>query len=77
MVQPYAFDQATKAAEAILEAHRPPGKIVKPNPRMVFAGVGQTNVDPKALAAETREMFDNFGQLMAAGELQKRRQDNE
>ena len=51
LVQPYGFEQAKQAAEAIIEAHRPPGKIVEPNPRMVFGGVGKTKVDPKALGA--------------------------
>ena len=77
LAQPYGFEQAKQAAEAIIEAHRPPGKIVEPNPRMVFGGVGKTKADPKALAAQMREVFKNLGRLMAAGELEKRKQDNE
>ena len=74
LAQPYGFEQAKQAAETILDAHRPPGEIVEPNAPMVFEGVGQTKVDPEALAAETLEMFKIFGRLMAAGELKKKRE---
>ena len=32
LAHPYGFDQAIKAAAAVLEHHRPPGKIVVPKP---------------------------------------------
>ena len=75
--QPYGFEQAKQAAESVIEAHRPPGKIVQPNPRTLLASKRQTKFDPKVLAAQTRENFMNLGKLTAYGELIKRRQDDE
>ena len=75
---PYAFDQAMAAAVAILEHHRPPGEIVEPKPRkFVVVGVGNTEVDPKESIERAQAMLANLGQLIAAGELKKREEDDE
>ena len=46
LAQPYSFDQAAKAVAAILEHHRPPGKVVVPKPSLI-----QIGGDPKKTAA--------------------------
>ncbi len=68
---PYAFDQATKAAAAVLEHHRPPGKVVVPKPSVI-----QIGGDPKKTAARLDQMFAELGPLMAAREIKKREQDD-
>ena len=73
---PYAFDQATKAAETILEYHRPPGEIVVPKPNVVEVfGVRGTKVDRKESVARVSQLFAELGPLMAASELRKKEQD--
>jgi hypothetical protein len=64
LVLPYAFDQATKAALTVLEHHRPPGEIMKPEWK-----VGKVVGDPKQTEELMKRLFDNIGVLMARGEL--------
>lgn len=54
---PFAYDQAARAAMAVIEAHRPPGEIVVPEWKVAEV-VG--DADPqqvKALSADLGEMF--------------------
>ena len=72
---PYAFDQATKAANAILEHYRPPGKIVVPKPNLVEVigvRVRGTKVDLKEEAARLSQSWAVMGPAMAAYELSKK-----
>ena len=75
---PYAFDQAVKAANTILEYHRPKGPIVEPKlpPYIEVAVVGKS-FDPEESAAQLRDYVRNVGNGMAAGKLLMRRQDDE
>ena len=68
---PYSFDQAAKAATAVLEHQRPPGKVVVPKPSVI-----QIGGDPKKTAARLDQMFAELGPLMAAREIKKREQDD-
>ena len=79
LIQPYAFDQAVKAANTILEYHRPKAPIVEPKlpPNIAIAAVGKTKVDPEESIARLQEMVKKYGEWAAAGELEKRKQDNE
>lgn len=74
LFQPYAFEQAKQAVNAVLEAYRPKGEIVAPT---IFKRGRGSKRDPKAYAALNREVAENFGRLMAASELEKRKQDDE
>jgi len=79
---PYAFDQAIKAANTILEYHRPQGPIDAPkiSPNEVTALARKTKTDSKdipALLSKVSKMFKEFGELTAAVELKKRGQDDE
>ncbi len=69
---PYAYDQAIKAATAVLKSHKPPGKIVVPVPNVVEVVGG----DPKETAARLSQMFAELGPLMAAREIKKREQND-
>ena len=79
LVHPYAFDQAVKAANTILEYHRPKDPIVEPElpSNIVIAGVGKTKVVPEETIARLREYVKNVGEGMARGELIKRERDDE
>ena len=69
---PYAFDQATKAANAVLKHYKPKGKIVLPK-----ADVGEVvGGDPKETAARMYQMLTELGPLMAARAIKKREQDD-
>ncbi len=75
---PFAFEQARRAAVAILEHHRPPGEIMEPIPRKtVVAGVRGTKVDAKKSAARARELMANIGQFIAEAELRKKGEHDE
>ena len=52
LIQPYAFDQAVKAANTILEYHRPKAPIVEPKlpPNIAIAAVGKTKVGHPSIA---------------------------
>ena len=79
LVQPYPFDQAVKAANIILEYHRPKGSTAEPelSPYVEAKGVGKTLIWPGASAAELREVVKNIGEGMAWGELSMREEDDE
>ena len=64
---PYAFDQAVKAANTILEYHRPKGPIVEPvlSPRDMDAGVEKTAMEPQAARALINEFIRNVGEETA------------
>lgn len=71
LVLPYAFDQATKAAKAILEHHRPPGEIVVPKPNVVEVVGG----DPKESKESVRRLYEDLGKLFALKEMRDREQE--
>ena len=78
LAQPYAFDQARSAVNAILDHFTPPGNIVGP-PK---ASIADTQVVAAGRKPEnTIDLFnyvmENFGAAVAAGELMKREQDDE
>ncbi len=75
MSVPFAFDQATAAAVAILEYHRPPGEIVQPTPNIVQVVVGGGDRDESV--EQIRQMMANLGQMLADYELKKRKHDDE
>lgn len=69
---PFAFDQAAQAANAVLEIHRPPGKIVVPKRTYAeVTGLGEPEVDPKEAAHMSRR-FANLGKMYAAHEAKQR-----
>ena len=70
---PYAFDQAVKAAVAILDHHRPPGEIVVPTPNLVQS-VGISDLEE---TAQVRQMFIDLGQMMAARAIEDEENDDE
>ena len=72
LAHPYSFDQAVRAAAAVLEHHRPPGEIVVPTPNVVEVVGG----DPKESVARLHQMFAELGPLMAARAIKKREQDD-
>ena len=76
---PYAFDQARKAANTILDYHRPKGPIVPPkvSPNDLAALARKTKTDSKDITALVIKMFKEFGELTAGVELRKRGQDDE
>ena len=73
LANPYAFDQATKAAMTVIEAHRPSGKIIIPSPT-VHEVVGG---DPKESAERLRYLFTELGRFMAEREIDSREQSDE
>ncbi len=68
---PYAFDQAAKAANAIIEHHRPPGKIVVPKPNLVEVVGG----DPKQSEEMIGEFYRELGNLFALKEVRDREEE--
>ena len=76
---PYAFDQARKAANTILEHHRPIGPIVEPkiSPDLMPAVAKRTKIDPKDLPALWSKMFKDYGEWQALAVLRNRGQDDE
>ena len=76
---PYAFDQAIKAANTILEHHRPKAPIVEPkiSPNLMPAVARKTKIDPKDLPTLWSKMFKDYGEWTAVAELKKRGQDDE
>ena len=64
---PYAFDQAVKAAMAVLEFYRPPGEVVLPTANIVEIVGGDKDI-AKA-NKNLRELFEQLGELMAAKAL--------
>ena len=75
MSLPFAFDQAAQAANAVLEIHRPPGKIVVPQRTYAeVTGLGEPDVDPKEAAKMSRR-FANLGKIFAAHEAKQREED--
>ncbi len=77
MSLPFAFDQAAQAANAVLEIHRPPGKIVVPKRTYAeVTGLGEPKVDPKE-AAQMSRRFANLGKIYAAHEAKQREKKNE
>ncbi len=78
LANPYAFDQATKAAIIILEHHRPPGKVVAPKmARGLAADVAGTDADTKRVKGQLHKFFKDFAEMQARGELIKREQDDD
>ena len=73
LANPYAFDQAAKAAMTIIEAHRPSGKIMIPSPT-VHQVVGG---DPKESAERLHYLFTELGRFMAEREIDSREQSDE
>lgn len=65
LANPYAFDQATKAAMTVIEAHRPPGKIKVPKPAVHYVVGG----DPKESAERIHYLFSKLGELIAKREI--------
>jgi hypothetical protein len=71
--QPYAFDQAVKAAQAILEQFRPMGEIVIPEPKVVEVVGGDEEV---SLAnRQLKTILRDLGQLYAAKTMRDRAED--
>ncbi len=68
LAHPYGFDQAAKAAAAVLEHHRPPGKIVVPVPNVVEVVGG----DPKQSKERVRRLYAELGELFALKEMRDR-----
>ncbi len=64
---PYAFDQAVKAAMAVLENFRPPGEIVLPTPNVVEVVGGDKDI-AKA-NKNLQEIYKQLGDLMAVKTL--------
>ncbi len=64
LLNPYAYDQAVKAAAAVLEAMRPPGNIEMPKGMSGVMG----SFDLSALAARLGEGFANAALGSVAGE---------
>jgi hypothetical protein len=71
LVLPYAFDQATKAANAILEHHRPPGEIVVPRPNVVQVVGEETEWSKLAMKLS----YEELGELVALKEMRDREQE--
>ncbi len=68
LAHPYGFDQAAKAAAAVLEHHRPPGKIVVPKPNVVEVVGG----DAKQSKERVRRLYAELGELFALKEMRDR-----
>ncbi len=64
---PYAFDQAVKAAMAVLEIFRPTGEVVVPTPNIVEVVGGDKDIDKANKTS--RELYEQLGDLMAAKTL--------
>ena len=62
LANPYGFDQALKAAVAVLKAHRPPGDIVEPKWETTEVVGG----DPEETKAMVSTIQATLGQLVAA-----------
>lgn len=76
MSLPFAFDQAAQAANAVLDIHKPPGKIVVPERTYAeVTGLGEPKVDPKE-AAQMSRRFANLGKMFAALETQNPEEGN-
>ncbi len=73
LANPYAFDQATRAAMTVFNAHRPPGKITVPSPT-VHDVVGG---DPKESAERFHYLLTELGPLIAEREIKSREQSDE
>ncbi len=64
---PYAFDQAVKAAIAVLKSYRPPGEVVLPTANIVEIVGGDKDI---AKASKyLRGFYKQFGERMAAKAL--------
>ena len=68
---PFAFDQAMRAAVAILEHHRPPGEFVTPTP-YVIDPIGDAEFNE-----QQRQRHMNLGQMFAEYELRNKGEDDE
>ena len=64
---PYAFDQAMKAATAVLEFFRPPGEVIIPTPNIVEVVGGDKDI-AKA-NKNLRELYEQLSDLIAAKTL--------
>ena len=66
--QPYAFDQATKAANAILKHYKPKGKVTAPKVPTIRIVGG----DPKETEKRVKWMFEHLGEGLAETEMRNR-----
>ena len=75
---PYAFDQARRAANTILEYHKPKGPIVVPKiSRDLMPTIARkTKTDSKDLTLISK-MFKDYGEWQAHAVLRNRGQDDE
>ena len=74
LFKPYPFEQAKQAVNAVLESFRPEGEIVTPT---IFRRGPGSKRDQKAYDALNREVTENFGRIIAAQELEKRKTGDE
>ncbi len=72
---PFAFEQAKRAAVAILEYHRPPGEIVAPTPNVVEVVGGDGDI--AEANEQSRRINENLGLMFAEFELRKKEHDDE
>ncbi len=69
---PYAYHQATKAANTILKHYKPKGKVIAPKARH-FAAMGAAIVsDPKKFEKLINEALENLGEGFARTEMLNR-----
>ncbi len=76
---PYAFDQAVKAANTILEHHRPNAPIVEPkiSPDLMPAVAKRTKINLKDATTMWSKIFKDYGEWQAHAVLKNRGQDDE
>ena len=71
---PYAFDQAVKASQAVLEAFRPDGKIVVPVPEPTMIATTASDAgdaDVARIKKELKWVYEHLGEGFARGVLDR------
>ncbi len=76
---PYAFDQARRAANAILDYHEPKGPIVEPkiSPDLMPAVARTAKINLKDATTRWSKIFKDYGEWQAHAVLRNRGQDDE
>ena len=69
---PYAFDQATKAANTILKHYKPKGKVTAPKVPHFPAMGAASGSDPKELEKHVNLALENLGEGFARTEMRDR-----
>lgn len=76
--QPFAYDQAVKGANRILEHFRPVGEVVLPEPYMsAVVALAGTGLDQTARGEELLKLMAELGSLMADRAIKNKEQADE